>query len=134
MSQTATDTIVSGKLLESDDERIVLGIPHSDYQLHLAPVGPVTADAHGQVRGTIASRAQRVDIIESGGRYIEPVYGRPRRIQGRIIGADATANSITVHAGLVIAATLMAPQKTTDFARGQMVSFDVYRGATFTPA
>ncbi len=130
MSNTAT---VTGRLLESDDQRIVLAIPKGDYQLHLVPVGEVKSDPMGQIRGIIRAQARRVDVIAGGGCYIEPIFGRPRRVQGRIIGGDVQDNSITVAAATPLIATLMPPQKTANFAIGQMVSFDIERGATFVP-
>lgn len=137
MSQAAATAgpEIEGKLIEANDEQIVLGIPGTDYKLHLVPIGSVTPDPRGRVRGVIRAQAQRVDIVGTGGRFIEPVFGRPRRVQGRILSGDVAANTITLHAGAgPITVTLTDPRQTTgDFARGQLVGFDVLRGATFTP-
>ena len=130
---TTTETTVTGKLLESNGELIVLGLPRCDYKLHLVPMGNVKPDGRGKVTGVIRAKAKRVDVVETGGCYIEPVFGRPRRVQGRIIGGDAAAGTITVAAAAPLTATLMAPQTIADFALGQLVGFDVERGATFEP-
>ena len=128
---------VSGPLLDHQEKMIVLGLSGGggDYQLHLAVDEPLTANPVGQVVGTLHAHAKRVDVVSSGGgRYIEPVMGRPRRVQGRVVAGDHQANTLQIHAGAgMIEATLMLPQKTADFSLGQTVTFSVMRGATFQP-
>ena len=133
MNQTAAQTLptATGTVLDQNDEQIVLHIPGTDYRLHLVPGQPLNAQVGQRITGVISGRARRVDIVPSGGRYIEPGFGRPRRVQGRIIGGDVAANTIHVHAGVPIIATLMPSQKAGDFAIGQLASFDLERGATF---
>jgi hypothetical protein len=75
-----------------------------------------------------------VDVITAGGRFIEPVFGRPRRVQGRIIGGDVRGNTLTVLAAVPVTVKLMSNQKAGSFAVGQQVSFDVEPGATFEQA
>ena len=136
MNQAAAPTklTVTGRLREKAADRIVLDIPHTDYRLHLA-VDRAPAAAEGErLTGSIHAQAKRVDPIRSGGRFIEPNYGRPRRVQGTIIGGDLEANQLHVHCGgAPIIATLMPAQRAADFAIGQMVLFDVERGAKFDP-
>jgi len=130
---TANRSMVHGQLIEAGPEQIVLGLPGTDYQLHLVVSGPVSGEVGGRVAGRIRAKARRVDVVRTGGRYIEPVYGRPRRVQGRIIETDVAANTITVQCGCAMVCELMAGQKASDFSTGQLVSFDVERGATFVP-
>ena len=125
--------MVTGLLLEKSDPMMVLGLPGTDYRLHLVASVPVDAELDDRIRGTIRANARRVDVIQSGGRFIEPVFGRPRRIQGRIMGGEVAANTIFVQCGAVVACKLMAGQKAADFAIGQLVSFDIERGAIFEP-
>jgi len=83
------------------------------------------------VTGTIFCRAKRVDVVPSGGRFIEPVYGRPRRLQGRISEINPKANTITVDAGCPFVCEVTVGQKAPSFQVDQLVSFDVERGARF---
>lgn len=134
MSEAATTgPAVTGRLLSNTGSMMVLKIPGTDYQLHLVPKGDLKPDARGDVTGVIRCRAKRVDVVGSGGRFIEPVMGRPRRIQGRISGGDLGDNTLTLHAGgAPVIATLTDPrQKVADFAIGQIVTFGVEAGATF---
>jgi len=122
-----------GQLLRQDDGHIVLGLPETEYQLHLRVNPPLPAGTHRHIAGTIRARARRVDIVQTGGRYIDPVYGRPRRIQGAITAIDPIGNTLTVDSGCPMVCLLVAGQKTSRFSLGQLVSFDVERGATFEP-
>ncbi len=123
-----------GTLIEQGDGTIVLALPGSDYRLHLACDSALHPGVGGRVHGVIRAQARRVDVTRSGGAFIEPVYGRPRRIQGRVIATDAQANTITVNTGVCpITATLMPAQAAADFADGVFVGFDVEPGATFEP-
>ena len=115
---------------------VVLTFYNTQYELHLLPVGEIaTPDSvkHGKrVEGRIRADAKRVDIVTSGGRYVEPVHGRPRRVQGSIVATDNTKNTITVNAGVPIECRLTDRRQTaSQFEPGQFVSFDVMRGATF---
>lgn len=115
-------------------ERVVLTFPNTNYQVHLHPTAPVTTEIGKRIIGTIRAEARRVDVVTTGGRYVEPVYGRPRRVQGAIVGRDDARNTLIVHAGFPIHCALTAPnQKSADFPDGAFVSFDVNDGATFTP-
>ena len=129
---TQTGSTVTGTLSEVRDELIVLVLPGSDYRLHLAAANP-PGTAGKRISGRIFARAKRVDVIRSGGRYIEPLFGRPRRVQGRIIETDPAANTITVQAACAVTCELTMNQTASQFKPGQMVSFDVERGARFEP-
>lgn len=125
-----------------------LSFANTSYVLHLLPVGPVKARPGEKVLGTIRARARRVDVVPSGGKYVEPVIGRPRRVQGRVVGrvvgrvaGDSAGGgvgdgqgTIIVDAGVPMHCTLTdARQHAEDFAVGDLVSFDVLDGASFTP-
>ena len=144
--------IVSGFIMQKLADSIVIAIPHSDYRVHLMvtpaaltklptpPEGPLTPHPVGlaaptelHVSGKITARAKRVDLLRSGGRFLDPTFGRPRRIQGRVVANDIKTNSITVFCGIPITATLMTGQTAADFPVGSAVAFDVERGASFEP-
>ena len=112
---------------------IVVSVPNTSYRLHLRPSTPITAELGKRIIGTIRAKARRIDSVQTGGRYVEPVFGRPRRIQGSVIAV--TADAVVVDATMPIHVTPTDPrQKPTDFAPGQFVSFDALEGATFAQA
>ena len=115
---------------------VVLEFANTDYQTHLLPHGSVP-DWLGErvgkrVVGTIRADAKRIDVTETGGKYVEPVFGRPRRLQGRVISRNAGGNTLTIHCGFPVIVKPTAPgQKAEGFSVGDFVAFDVKRGATF---
>jgi hypothetical protein len=121
---------------------IVFHVPGSQYQIHLRQEGTVTGQVGKRIVGVIHASARRIDVTSQGGRFIEPVIGRPRRIQGTVVAHDNTANTITVNCAgsvavdggdLPIVCKLTDPrQKPDQFPVGTLVGFDVLDGATFT--
>lgn len=114
---------------------IRLHIPNTSYELHLVAETPIESLAvarTGRIVGRIRAQARRVDVVRTGGLYIEPVIGRPQRIQGRVIAVNTDEHSICVDAGVPIHCRLTDPrQKPEHFQPGQLVSFDVLEGASF---
>jgi hypothetical protein len=113
-------------------EQVVLSFYNTQYRMHLLPIGEITVAEGKRIEGRIRADAKRVDVVTSGGRYVEPVHGRPRRVQGTIVATDNGKNTITVKAGVPIECRLTdRRQSAAQFEAGQFVSFDVMRGATF---
>ena len=104
-------------------------IPGTDYRIEAAPgdsLGP-SASAGQRLRGTLHAVARKVWPVTAGGRFVEPVFGRPRRLQGLVLGADESGNALWVDAGgLKVVATLgHAGQKVADFPPQTLVTFSV---------
>lgn len=133
-SSPTTPPVVSGVVDEAHADWVQVRVPGTDYRLRLVPAGGLSVAVGDKVAGVIRAQALRMDVIPAGGRYIEPVQGRPRRVQGRIVGGNAQLNEVYIQAGPGVVVTPMAPQRAGDFAIGQMVSFDVRDGATLEPA
>ncbi|MDX2115755.1 MAG: hypothetical protein SFZ24_09105 [Planctomycetota bacterium] len=131
-SMQSDPSLARGVLAEASSDRVVLTIPGTDYQLHLGVYQRPAAAVGKRLIGRINASARRVDVVNTGGRYIEPVYGRPRRVQGQVTAVHPGENSITVHAGAPMVCKLTDPrQKAEQFKVGDFVSFDVLAGATF---
>jgi hypothetical protein len=125
--------IVEGVLREQRDGMIFLALAGTDYVLHLKVDQPIDAPAGTKIHGRIHASARRMDVIKSGGRYIEPVEGPPRRIQGRVIAVDEVNDAVTVLASAPIICSTDPLQKAGMFVVGAMVSFGVEPGAKFDP-
>ncbi len=125
----------TGPLLANASQQIELGLPGTEYRLHLQPARPLAAEIGRRVTGVIRARAKRVDPVGAGGRFVEPVFGRPRRVQGRVVGRDEQARLIFIACGPVVVCELTdARQSATDFADGEIVACDLEPGASFEPA
>ncbi|MEM8781293.1 MAG: hypothetical protein AAGE65_00425 [Planctomycetota bacterium] len=122
---------------KAEPPMVHLNVPHTDYVLHLVLDGRLPSDIEpgDKLTGTLHAEALRVDTISAGGRYVEPGMGRPRRVQGTVVGGSASENALFVKAGAAtLACTLSDPrQSLADFSMHDMVSFDVKRGASFRP-
>lgn len=129
----ADPAVARGVLREVRDGAIVLAILGTEYRLLLSVETPLTARVGDTVEGRINAQARRMDIIQAGGRYVEPIEGHPRRVQGRVIGHDEASRAVVVRAGVPIACRTNDMQKPADFPLDAMVSMDVLPGATFTP-
>ncbi len=105
--------------------------PGTSYDLHLTPRGEVTAHEGKRIEGVIVLDARRLDLVGTGGRFIEPVCGRPRRVQGMVVGvADGR---LVVNCGVPLHLALTdARQRPEQFEPGTMVGCDVMDGGTFT--
>lgn len=113
---------------------VVISFPDTSYRTHLRPTTPIETPVGKRITGAIRAKVRRLDTVGSGGRYLEPVEGRPRRLQGSVIETDEQANTVTVNAGTpVVCALSDARQRASQFQPGQFVSCDVFDGATFTP-
>lgn len=135
-------TLARGTLLESTPAaggrpgHVVIEFPNTEYELHLVTTGPVTTPVGKRIVGEVHARARRLDVVNTGGKYVEPLYGRPRRVQGRVVATDPARRIVVVDAGgTPIHLTLTdARQSPARFNRGDLVSCDVLDGATFTPS
>jgi hypothetical protein len=112
-------------IVESVEEGIVtLRVPGSNYCNSFA-AGKAPGLAPGmRVRGTIHAPAWKVDRVELGGNYVEPLIGRPRRMQGTILAVNPATNELTVQVGYEAIVKLPERCKATDYQVGERVGWD----------
>jgi hypothetical protein len=92
------------------------------------------AERGERIAGIIEGRALCVFVARAGGAFVEPLWGPPRIIQGRIRAVDVAGNRLLVVAAAPIWVQVGdADQRASGFAEGQMVNFYVQSGMTFTP-
>lgn len=126
-------SIARAVLLEAHDDRVVLGFADLDYQVHLLVERKPATPEGKRILGVIRAQARRIDVVGSGGRYVEPVYGRPTRVQGKVVDADPEARTVTVHAGFPMVLTLDTGQTPGSVNVGDFITCATLPGATFTP-
>lgn len=135
-SPTTSDspTTAHGTLHATTEGHVTMAVPGTSYQLQLNVYQPVTTQVGKRLVGAIKANARRIDKTGSGGRYVEPVYGRPRRIQGSVISINPADQSITIDAGIPFNVKPTDPRQRFDqFQVGDFVATDLVNGATFTP-
>ncbi len=131
---TDTIAIARGTLLELGEGRLVLGVPHTEYRLHLVPTishEEITTTPGKRIKGEIIARALKVNRAAGGGGFIEPVWGEPRIVAGKVLAVEA--DRVLVEAAVPMWVTLGDGQAAGDFAPGQMVNFYVQSGTRFRP-
>lgn len=141
----STSTMSSTPMSGASQARGILTAEHTgaidfavigtDYLLRLAVSTPLPpAEIGKRIVGTIRAQARRIDVVTTGGRFVEPVYGKPRRVQGQIIALDPNTDTLVVlaHTDLPFVCKTNGMQHAGDFKVGQLVSFDVAPGASFT--
>lgn len=123
------------RLIESTEERVVLGVPDMNYQLYLRPTKPVSKEPGKRVRGLVRLPVWKVDFVSAGGgSFFEPVMGRPRRVHGRAMGALEGNKLIVDVVGVPVVADLPQRWSADQIEPWTPVGLDVYEGATFEPA
>jgi len=111
---------------------LALAVPNTSYELHLRPQVEVGKAVGAKLIGTVSVQARRIDTVQSGGKFIEPVQGRPRRVQGRVVGVRGAA--VVIDAGVPVHCVPTDQRQTAEsFEPGSMVACDVLDGATFSP-
>ena len=131
---TATKAHHARAVLSAQREgEVELTFPGSDYRLSLRTYQPVSTPLGTRVVGISLARARRIDTVRTGGSYVEPVFGQPRRIQGEVLDTDASARTITVHAGAApFVCAVGAGQKADAFSPGDYVALEVLEGTSFS--
>ena len=132
-------------ILESDptDDRVVLGVHGTDYLIELTPT--VTGDRfpkprstrNRRIRGFIEGRALKMHRAEAGGRFIEPVHGHPRIVQGTVYEVDQPNDRLLMDVVVPMWITLdttVTGQRASDFAPGDLLNFYLEPGTRFTPS
>ncbi len=139
MTQTSTQTVHDAaicqvRLIEKNDDRIVIGIVRTNYRIHLSPVGMINTEPGRRIHGVIALPVWKVDRVSAGGWFIDPVFGRPRRVQGRVVQSLDSSNQLVVSlGGCVMLANLPSQYKSADYPGGSRIALDVRDEATFAP-
>lgn len=132
MQSTASD-ITRAVLQHMDGDKIILAVPATDYQIHLVCNGTTAAHIGKRIQGVIHVKALRMHKASAGGSFIEPIYGHPRVVQGRVVAIDLAQNRLLCEVVVPMWVEPFDGQSASDFNVGDMVNFYAQSGATFTP-
>ena len=132
MQSTASD-ITRAVLQHMDGDKIILAIPSTDYQIHLMCSGNTATQVGKRIQGVINIKALRMHKASAGGSFIEPIYGHPRVVQGRVLAVDVTANAVLLELAFPAWVTIEPSQTAGSWQTGDMLNFYVESGMTFTP-
>src|SRR5262245_39720228 len=77
-----------GKVIEVRDRTVVFQPQGTTYQMHVTTEDRYAGPLHEPVVANIRVNARKVYTVPSGGAFIQPIFGEPRIIQGRVRFAD----------------------------------------------
>jgi hypothetical protein len=129
---TVNDFATPGKVFVVRDGAVVFKPKGTNYELQLE--GKFEGALDSPIELIIRATARKIWTVPSGGNFIEPIFGRPRIVQGRVKFIDQ--NMLVVQAGANFIIELPAADSGIDLAEGaialnRMVNCTVLRGATF---
>src|SRR6185503_18829717 len=120
---TASDFPARGKVVSVHDNAVVFAPSNTNYQLRLerqgggpdAPAVQMNVVLDAILRVT----ARKIWTVPSGGNFIDPIYGPPRKVQGRIRYLDE--EQMVVQAGAPVLVKLPQDPEAFDLVRGPLV-------------
>jgi hypothetical protein len=130
-----TDFPARGKIIAIEGRTIVFAPENTNYELRLEAAGPLDGAQVGVLTtAVIRISARKLWTVPSGGNFIEPIFGPPRKVQGRIRYLDD--DQMVVHAGTTFLIAMPADPSAYDLVRGplsvgSLVNVSVLPGATF---
>ena len=116
-----------------ENGQVTLKAPGQNYRNTFTYTGESLTPG-SRIGGTIACRAYKAEAVSDGGNYVEPLFGRPRRMQGRVIELHLGENALTVEVGYPVRVKLPAHQGAAAFAVGSRIGWDNVGMPTFSPA
>jgi hypothetical protein len=139
----AWDFPAKGKIIEVRGSSVVFQPSNTNYELLLVAAagnytgGNYTGPLNSPIEILIRVQARKVWTVPSGGNFVEPIFGKPRTIQGWVKAVDQSW--IVLQAGAPIVVKLPTSDSAIDFnsgsiAVGSMVNAMVMPGATFEVA
>ena len=129
-----TDFAAKGKILSIDGRTVEFEPANFNYKLRLEAEGSFDGAPIGvTIPCLIRIQARKLWSVPSGGNFIDPIYGPPRRVQGRIKYLDE--QKMVVHAGAPILVTLPTSGEGFDLPEGpltvgKLVNVSALPGAT----
>jgi len=106
-----------------ENETVTLRTPNANYR-NTFTTKTTSLKPGDRITAKILATAWKVDRVELGGNYVEPLFGRPRRMQGTILSVDATRNELTVQVGYEVTVKLPSKYQAADYHVGDRIGWD----------
>src|SRR5436190_19047565 len=111
-----SDFPARGKVIDVRENLIVFQPHGTTYELHLSTEQPYAGPRDSPISAFIRAVARKVYTVPSGGNFIQPIFGPPRIIQGRVRIIDQRA--LVLQAGAPIIIDLPAADTAIDPVEG----------------
>ena len=134
---TSHDFPAKGKIIAANDGIVVFSPENTNYEIQMELEGDIRSVKVGVwTQGHIVVHARKILTVGGGGNFVAPIFGPPRKIQGRIRYIDE--DQMVIQAGVPMIVKLPHDSACFELAHGQvavgkMVNVDVLPGVTFQP-
>lgn len=115
---SSTDFPARGKIIEVKSNVAVFQPTQMNYQIHLEFGDAKIEVSRHPIECLIRVDARKVYTVPSGGNFIQPIFGPPKIIQGRVKFADE--RTLVVHAGVPIIVRLPDADTAIDLSEGKI--------------
>lgn len=125
---------VSGKICGRKNGLAVFCPRNTRYEMHLViPPGQDLGPDNARIEAVVHASARKIWTVPSGGRFITPIAGTPRIVQGQVHRIDE--NRLIVYAGAAFIIEMPKNDSALDLARGEivpgrMINVVLYPGAS----
>lgn len=132
---TSTDDLARVRVAGLDGTTLRVSVPGTSYVLTF-DAGDGAAALRGLagrvVQGRVEAQALRLHRAGGGGRFVEPLIGAPRIIQGLVRAIDQQGRRLLVETAVPMWLTLAEGDRPEEFAEGDLVNCYVASGARWT--
>ena len=105
-------------------DQVTVLVPGSNYRCTFKCTGAAALRVGQRVAGVVRAPARKAEVVSDGGNYVEPLFGRPRRMQGRVVEQHPKTNELLVQVGYPVRVKLPHGQSVVDFPVGSRVGWD----------
>jgi len=128
---TRPDSLANLRVVEVRPEFVIFEVPGTEYRLHLATISPLGGSVGKRVQGEIHAKALRMHRSDTGGRFIEPIYGQPRIVQGEVLAIDAPARRVLMDMTVPVWVSVQPAQDLGAIQPGELWNCYVESGTWF---
>lgn len=128
---TPNDYPARGKITAIRGDVAVFNPANTNYELQLQVGKGFSAPLNTPVDVLIRVVARKVWTVPSGGNFVQPIFGPPRIIQGRV--RHATDAELVVHAGTTFVVTLHPTDTAIELPEGPISALNNLVNVTALP-
>ncbi len=107
-----------------ENDLVTLKTPNANYRNTFKCSSAADLVVGKWVSGRIHAPARKIDVVSEGGNYVEPLFGRPRRMQGLVLQQNPAENSLLVQTAYKTTVQLPPHQQASDYPAGSRVGWD----------
>lgn len=107
-----------------ENDLVTLKTPNANYRNTFKCSSAADLIVGKRVAGSVHAPARKIEAVSQGGNYVEPLFGRPRRMQGLVLRQNAMDNSLIVRTAYETTVRLPPQQQASDYPMGSRVGWD----------